>query len=146
MDTLTLLQTQITEIMNTSVITVDPKTSLEKVKDILNNNNIHHLPVVNKIGVLEGIISKSDLLLLLDWGTKFNLESSIRKNAFMLKSNLASDIMSKDVVSLNPQDSVQKCLDIFRENYFRAMPVVDSQNKFLGLVTTYDLLIEAFRV
>jgi CBS-domain-containing membrane protein len=101
---------------------------------------------VNKIGVLEGIISKSDLLLLLDWGTKFNLESSIRKNAFMLKSNLASDIMSKDVVSLNPQDSVQKCLDIFRENYFRAMPVVDSQNKFLGLVTTYDLLIEAFRV
>jgi CBS domain-containing protein len=145
MEAKSLLELNVTEIMNKDVITVDPKCSLEQVKEIFDKNNIHHLPVVDNKGYLSGIISKSDLNLLLDWGTKFDLESSIRKNAFMLKSNLASDIMIKNVVFLNENDKVQRCMNIFRENYFRAMPVLDKNKKFIGLLTTYDLMIEVFK-
>jgi predicted transcriptional regulator len=36
-------------------------------------------------------------------------------------------------------------MNIFRENYFRAMPVLDKNKKFIGLLTTYDLMIEVFK-
>lgn len=145
MDTQLLLDLNVEEIMNKEIIHVDPKCSLYKVKDIFDAHNIHHLPVVDSDGYLRGMISKSDLFLLLDWGTKFGLEASEKKNDFLLKSNLASDIMVNNIVSLKVGDKVQKCLDIFKENYFRAMPVLDENNKFIGLITTYDLMIEAFK-
>lgn len=145
MDTKLLLNAKVAEIMNKDVISVDPKCPLEKVKIIFDDHSIHHIPVVDEEGLLRGIISKSDLFLLLDWGTKYGLEASDKKNEFLLRSNLASDIMEKNVVSVNTNDIVQKCVDIFKENYFRAMPVIDENKKFVGLITTYDLMIEAFK-
>lgn len=144
MSALELLGVKVKEVMSTSLITVKPDTILKDVKSIFDAENIHHIPVTAENGVFLGIISKSDLLLLLDWGTKLNLPASLRKNTFLLMSNLAKDIMETNVFRINPEDSVQKCVQIFRENFFHALPVVDSSNKLVGIVTTYDLMILAY--
>lgn len=144
MDTKALLTIKVTEVMSTELIIVKPDTLLKDVNQIFEKENIHHIPVVAEDGHFMGIISKSDILLLLDWGTKLSLPASIRKNFFLLSSNLAKDVMQTNVIKVSPDDSIQRCVQIFRENYFRALPVVSDLGQLQGIITTYDLMILAY--
>ncbi|MCC7443240.1 MAG: CBS domain-containing protein [Saprospiraceae bacterium] len=140
-----LLQVKVEDVMTQDLIKVKQDTILKEVKILFDNTNIHHIPVINDQNKFVGIISKTDLMLLLDWGTKLNLPSSMRRNTFLLTSNLAKDIMETNVLKLKPDDVIQKCVQIFRENYFRALPVVNDQEELVGIITTYDLMILAYR-
>lgn len=144
MNTKDLLSLKVKEVMSTELITVKADTVLKDVNLIFERENIHHVPVINSENKFLGIISKSDILLLLDWGTKLSLPASIRKNFFLLSSNLAKDVMETNVIKVGPEDSIQRCVQIFRENYFKALPVVDDQEHLAGIITTYDLMILAY--
>ncbi|MBP9056123.1 MAG: CBS domain-containing protein [Saprospiraceae bacterium] len=144
METRELLTLKVGDVMSTELITVKQDTVLKDVNQIFENENIHHIPVVAIDGHFMGIISKSDILLLLDWGTKLSLPASIRKNFFMLSSNLAKDVMQTNVIKVSPEDTIQRCVQIFRENYFRALPVVNDEGQMQGIITTYDLMILAY--
>lgn len=144
METRELLTLKVGDVMSTELITVKQDTVLKDVNQIFENENIHHIPVVANDGHFMGIISKSDILLLLDWGTKLSLPASIRKNFFMLSSNLAKDVMQANVIKVSPDDTIQRCVQIFRENYFRALPVVNDEGQLQGIITTYDLMILAY--
>lgn len=144
METRELLTLIVGDVMSTELITVKQDTVLKDVNQIFENENIHHIPVVANDGHFMGIISKSDILLLLDWGTKLSLPASIRKNFFMLSSNLAKDVMQTNVIKVSPKDTIQRCVQIFRENYFRALPVVNDEGQLQGIITTYDLMILAY--
>lgn len=139
-----LLQVKVQDVMTQDLIKVKQDTILKEVKILFDNKNIHHIPVINDQNKFVGIISKTDLMLLLDWGTKLNLPSSMRRNTFLLTSNLAKDIMETNVLKLKPDDVIQRCVQIFRENYFRALPVVNDQEELVGIITTYDLMILAY--
>ena len=139
-----LLHVKVKEVMTTDLIKVRQDTILKEVKILFDKHNIHHIPVVNDQNKFVGIISKTDLTLLLDWGTKLNLPSSMRRNTFLLTSNLAKDIMETNVMKVAPDDTLQRCVQIFRENFFRALPIVNAQEELVGIITTYDLMILAY--
>lgn len=139
-----LLHVPVKDVMTTDLVSVKQDTILKEVKILFDNHNIHHIPVINDQNKFVGIISKTDLILLMDWGTKMNLPSSMRRNTFLLTSNLAKDIMETNVMKLKANDTIQRCVQIFRENYFRALPVVNEQDELIGIITTYDLMILAY--
>jgi CBS domain-containing membrane protein len=144
MESKNLLGLTVREVMSTDLIIVYPDTLLKDVNNIFERENIHHVPVVSSDQRFLGIISKSDMLLMLDWGTKLKLPTSLRKNNFLLTSNLAKDMMETNVIRVAPDDTLKRCVQIFRENYFRALPVVDEKEQLVGLITTYDLMILAY--
>ena len=139
MTLLGFLSMKVETIMTKDIIMVNTDTCLNDVKDIFDKNNFHHLPVVEN-GRVEGIISKSDLLLMMDWGVRLGLKGSEVRNENLLRSNLAGDIMTSVVLTVSPDDTLQYCLDVFLENYFRAMPVLDSEKNICGIITSYDIL------
>jgi CBS domain-containing protein len=138
-----LLQTSVSQVMTKDLITVKVDTSLHKVRDIFDQNNINHLPVLNTEGVLMGIISDKDLFLLLDWGTRFGLKGSEVRNKHLLDSNTAEDLMTKNIVSVSPSDNLGHCAEILRENKFHALPVIE-QGKLVGIITSFDMLLKAY--
>ncbi len=135
---------KVSEAMTHNPIVVNQDTSLTEVQIIFETEMIHHIPVIDDFGFLMGIISKSDLNLLLDWGTRLNLRSSQVKNEKLLSSNNADSICSPHVMAVRPEDSLMYCFEIFRENYFRSLPVVDDEGKIVGIITPYDLMVAAF--
>lgn len=143
MDTLELLQLTAKDVMSTDLKSVNEEALMLEVNQLFNNNQIHHVPVVDNEGRLAGIISKSDLQLLKDWGTRLKLDNAERKNSFMLRTQLARDVMNKKVVSVRPNDTLEFCVDILKENYFHSLPVTDS-GKLIGMLTTYDLINIAY--
>jgi CBS-domain-containing membrane protein len=136
----------ISDIMTTQVIFVAPEQTMDVVEDIFNSNNIHHLPVLDQEGRVVGILSKEDYLLLCDHFSLFRPEKGREANKRFLKSLRVEEIMSKQVATLQPEDRILLAVGMFKENLFRAIPIVDEEKHLVGLVTTYDLLNYAFQV
>ncbi len=133
------------EIMTEQVITVKPSDTMTKVDEIFKMHPIHHLPVVNDESKVVGIISKSDYFKMQHGLTLFHTAKSEAYNEALFHSILVEDVMTKQVATLHPDDTVATAADYFRENLFHAIPIVDEHKRLLGIVTTYDLLNYAFK-
>ncbi len=130
---------KIKDIMTAEVITVRPDDTMEKVREIFDHHNIHHIPVV-AVGKLVGIISREDYLRVIQG---FALDSGSKReqyNQALLHSMLVGEVMVRQVARLGPEDSLQAAAGFFRENLFHAIPVVGVSGELLGILTTYDLI------
>jgi CBS-domain-containing membrane protein len=56
---------------------------------------------------------------------------------------LVSDVMTKDVVSLKPDQTVRDAWGLMVDNALKAMPVIDESGKIVGMLTDEDLLDRA---
>ena len=50
------------------------------------------------------------------------------------------DVISTDVVYINPQDTLREALNVIVENHVSALPVVDAHQRCVGVVLVTDLL------
>ncbi len=123
-------------IMTTKLITVNPKDKLTAVKEIFDKNKIHHVPVV-RFREIVGMISKTDFLHFLR-GFKRSDEDRFVDNA-RLRVYTAEDIMTTGLAKISPDERINVALDIFLENRFHAIPIVE-KDELVGIVTTFDIL------
>ena len=126
----------VTAIMTPNPITVSENDSLSVVGNIFSSNKIHHIPVVQD-GALKGIISKSDFLFFKRGFTKSETDKSIEE--VRLNNYSAKEIMTTKLAKLEPGDKINVALEVFKENLFHGIPVVEN-NKLIGIVTTYDII------
>ena len=109
--------------MTRRLITATADDRVIKVKALFDENNIHHIPVVDEIDQLLGIISKEDFLKL-----SYHVSLDTGGAAFSEKwydNTKASEIMTKYPVSLDTEDTIGLAADIFMANKFHALPVVE---------------------
>lgn len=144
MDTLQILNLKVEAVMNTFLITVQPNDTLQVVDEIFGAQKIHHLPVVDDEGQLVGIISAKEVELMKHWGTKMELPKAKKVNDFLFHSMLAKEIMTKTMVTVSKDRTLEYCADIFKENLFHSLPVVED-GKLIGIITSHDLLNIAYR-
>jgi len=53
-----------------------------------------------------------------------------------------SDICSKQLTTLSPDDELDRAVEVMREKAIRRIPVVDRQGKALGILSLGDLALE----
>ncbi|MCB9082000.1 MAG: CBS domain-containing protein [Lewinellaceae bacterium] len=133
------LHVPIAEIMTRELFIVQPEDKLNKVSEIFEGNNLHHVPVVDGHGKLVGIVSKSDFNKVTHLLTLFDEERYRDYNAMLYRTVRVEQIMTRQVATLSPDDPLTVAADIFMENLFHALPVVEA-GVLVGLVTTHDLL------
>lgn len=56
----------------------------------------------------------------------------------MFTNNIVKEVMTTDLIVVNPNDLVFKIQEIFESNNFHHLPVIDDDNKLLGLISRYD--------
>lgn len=52
----------------------------------------------------------------------------------------ASDVMSRGIVSVEANDSIQDAMQIMTEHHVSGVPVVDEQNRCIGVISTSDVV------
>ena len=132
--------TKIGELMTRKVITVSPQDALTIARDLLAANTFHHLPVVNPQGQVVGILSNEDILKVQHAFTCFGRHEALAFNESIFESLQVRDVMTEQVVCLLETDTILLAMGKFKENRFHAAPVVDAQQKLLGILSTHDLL------
>jgi len=123
-------------IMSTDLITIGEDEPLTEVEDIFRKNRIHHIPVVH-VNRLVGIVSKSDYLF---FKRGFNDHSTDNRiDLFRLKTHTVKDIMTKGIATLSKDDRIDVALEIFKENLFHAIPIME-EDRLVGILSTYDII------
>ncbi|MCJ8009587.1 acetoin utilization AcuB family protein [Lederbergia wuyishanensis] len=52
---------------------------------------------------------------------------------------IVEQIMTKDVITLSPEDSIRTAIHLMREKNIRHLPLLNSEKKMIGLVTDRDI-------
>lgn len=108
--------------------------TLHELRELIEENKIHHVPIVSGNKVI-GMITSSDIMRIsyvsnYDGGT---VETSV------YDALSVEQVMSKDIQTVSPDITVREATEIFTKNNFHALPVVDGDN-IVGIITTKDIL------
>lgn len=109
------------------LVTNRPEDTLEAAAQLLSVNNIGALPVRDASGRLVGMISERDLVRRL-------AEQGAR--ALSLK---VGDVMSRDVATCAPGDSVKSVMETMSRRHIRHVPVVDAGG-LIGIISQRDVM------
>lgn len=113
------------EFMTKDVIYVKPDRTVAQVKEILRLKRISGVPVVDDNNIVVGIISIEDIIKCLENGT---LNESVNEH------------MTKNVVCLSEDATLQDVIKHFERYRYGRFPVVDVQGRLVGIVTKNDIL------
>ncbi|MCD6515201.1 MAG: chloride channel protein [Candidatus Odinarchaeota archaeon] len=129
-DILSLIQ--IGDIMNTSVITLDPKIRVFQAIEIMERYRVDGFPIVDENGNLVGIVTDDDIL------------HAMREHK---ESSKIEEIMRKNVITIFPYQTAQEALNLMDKYDIGRIPVVDPENprKIIGIITRNNIL-EAYRI
>jgi len=126
----------ISHLMSRSVITAHHGDAISKVRALVREHGVHHIPVVNG-DQLMGIISWTDILRV-SFGDAFHTdERSV--DATLDHTLTLEQVMQKNPVTLAETGTVREAAEILAANSFHALPIV-SGSKLVGIVTTTDLI------
>ena len=125
------------EIMTPNPITLNIDEPFLRVAEIFQERSIRHLPIVNKQGVIMGIISQRDLNRVAI--PKHTESGEYVYNMEELASYVLRQHVIQKVLTMKPDDTVEKALEVMIPKKFGCIPVVDDGDRVLGIVTAIDL-------
>ena len=127
---------KVSEIMSKQVINIDHMSSLKEAIDVMKDHNVRHLPVMDGKNLV-GIISKSDVDKV-----KF-LESYIQESG-NLPSLSIDQIMTKNVNTIQHDDTIREAGEILSLMSYHALPVMHDEN-VVGMVTSTDFILHLLK-
>ena len=110
-----------------AIFTVAPATSVAEVSQQLSARRIGSVLVLDVDGTVAGIVSERDLVRALSRHGAKALELEARQ------------VMTRDVVTCDPDDSIDRVMQTMTEGRFRHIPVV-RRGELLGLVSIGDVV------
>jgi acetoin utilization protein AcuB len=123
-------------IMTGRVITVGMDDSLEKIGELLENVEFHHLLVVDR-GRLVGIVSDRDFLRAISpfLGTL----SEQTRDLSTLKKRV-HQIMTRKLITVRKGTPIETAAKLLLENNISCLPVTSPHGAVQGIVTWKDIL------
>ncbi len=126
----------ISSIMTSNVISLQPNSSIADAAEIFKAKRINHIPIVDNDQLL-GIVSKSDYLFFRRGF--LNDKNDERVEEIRISNYEVQDIMTQGIATIEPNEKINVALEIFKENLFHAIPIVED-GKLKGIVTTFDII------
>lgn len=142
----------IKDIMTSNVMTVREDDTVEKCANLLSTHHLSGLPVVDENNYVTGIITEGDLIrrasrikgpaFLELLGGIIYLEDP---NKFLddvkrSMSHTVKNVMSDDVTTVRPDVEVEAAATLLVRKKIKRLPVVDEQEKLIGIVSRKDIM------
>lgn len=117
------------EVMTKTPVYCLPNDMVIKAAELMKSENIGPVLVVenDQTQKLIGIVTDRDLTL------------KIVAEGRDAKSTKVESVMTHEVVTCHAEDDLQKALDAMAEHQLRRIPVVDHNNKILGIIAQADV-------
>jgi len=123
------------DIMTRDVTTLQETDSMLDAAMIFARSSLRHLPVLRE-GKLVGIFTERDMKRFAP-----GLLSGVTSEEYnaVLETTPISKVMTRDPMTLSPNQDVREAADLFCAKRFGCLPVVSS-GALVGIVTTTDML------
>jgi len=132
------------DLMATPAISVTPDTSVRKAIGLMLEKDISGLPVTDDSGALCGMITEGDLLnrSMVNFASRKPPEPADQtffEEYVRAHASVVSDCMSRNVVSVSPEDALPALILLMRARNVRRLPVV-VEGRLIGVVSRHDVL------
>jgi len=121
------------DLMTTKVVALEETTTLQEAVRTMVSKEIRHLPVV-KDGVPVAVLSDRDVRMKVS-----DLVDPQERRKYM-ETTLVMAHASKPVTTATADMPVREAAQIFVESRIGCLPVIDDQERLIGIVTQTDLL------
>lgn len=125
----------VSKIMSTELVTVHHGDPVSRVRHLLREHGIQHIPVVSGQNLV-GIISQADVLRVSFDGT--GDERAI--DATLDHTMTIEQLMQKEPVSVRENTPIREAAQVLVQGSFHSLPVVSDGQKLVGMVTSTDLI------
>ncbi len=121
--------------MKRDVITITKNERMTTAKKILQEKKIRHLPVVEGKKLI-GLVMNMDIRKA-EASPATSLE--IRELHYLLDKLTVGEIMTKNVITISPEISVEEATTLLHDNKIGCLPVVEDGN-LVGMLTENDVM------
>ncbi len=123
------MTTTVNQLLNTKVseiFSVEPDTLVIDAITLMNEKKVGALPVI-KDSKLVGILSERDYT------------RKVILNNRSSRETMVSEIMTEDVKTVSPSQTIDECMVIMSDNHIRHLPVVND-NEPVGVLSVMDVV------
>jgi CBS domain-containing membrane protein len=122
--------------MTADVVVVGPDDSLMRVRDLMDERRIRHVPVADEHGELLGLVSERDLLRrAAGRDTEFPLSLEVD----VLATTRVGDVMTSEVETVEMDEDAAIAAQLMLENKYGCLPVVED-GRIAGILTESDFV------
>ena len=117
------------EVMTKTPVCCRPDDMVTKVAQLMESENIGSIPVIenDRTQKLVGIVTDRDLVL------------KIIAKGHDVKSTKVEAVMTRQVVTCRAGDDLQVALDTMAEHQLRRIPIVDNDDRIIGIIAQADV-------
>jgi CBS domain-containing protein len=130
----------VSRIMTETVVVIEIDRPVSEALDCFLQYPIHHLPVVRDRRLV-GMLSSADLIKL----EFFAPRGTGNRASFLDARFRIEQIMRAPVTSRRPSTSLDEVANLIIESGVHAMPIVDDEERVIGIVTTTDIIRSLLR-
>jgi CBS domain-containing protein len=136
---------RVSDVMTTSVVTVDRITPYQEIDRLLTEHRISGVPVLKMGREVAGVVTEADLLAAEDeTSRRARMESSIGRRRLLRKqphaSLTAGTLMTAPAITIGADATIPAAARLMNTHHIRRLPVVDEHGKLVGIVSRRDLL------
>ena len=121
--------------MKREPVTIRPEDSLRHAMNLVKEKRVRHLPVVDDKGRLVGVVSDRDIRAA--WASSAT-SLEVRELHYLLEKVKIEEIMTKKVITVSPNTTIEDAALLMHDNRIGCLPVVED-DRLLGLITETDI-------
>lgn len=122
--------------MSKNPITITPDTAVTKAASMMKANKINRLPVLEG-GKLVGLVSDGDISRVAPSPATTLAQYEISS---LLDNLKVKEIMSKRVIAINEDATIEEAAYLMERNNISGLPVVNGEGSVVGVITGRDIL------
>jgi len=124
------------DVMRLEVTTAPLGTPVQEAFEIMRDGGFRHLPIVDELGKVVGILSDRDLRSV---GAIYKDEDTGTEDFLVTEDSTVDKVMISKPFTVSPEDSVSFAVDIFREKRIGCL-IVSKGGDLAGILSYLDLL------
>ena len=131
------------EIMSEGVVVIYEDMLISQVAHLMLRDRVSSFPVVSKGMGIVGIITMTDLFMMISKAFYYEKVESFDRQIGRFKEMTVEKVMTRSVITISPQTTLDEIVNLVVKKGVHAFPVVE-QDKLIGIVGRHDILNAIF--
>jgi len=131
------------DIMSQEVFTVHEDMLIRQVAHMMLRKRVSAFPVITKNGQLVGILTMTDLFMMINKAFIKKTDAEFRSRLKMFRDMTVGNVMTVKVIVIKPKTTLEEIVNLVVRKKIHVFPVM-KKNKIVGIVSRTDILNAVF--
>jgi len=139
------LKIPVKDVMTLTVIAVKEDSDINEAARLLSEGNVSGLPVVDNEESVMGVITEADILSAAGMEKEYRFKDILRHilgepPREKKKGDKVKEIMTVPAITTKSETDIREVAGILDEKRIKRLPVVDDENRLIGIISRADIV------